>query len=62
MGDCKGGVVMSAEEVKAKYIEMFGGFPSFLLMDADDKTIIEKLLPCIETGKELEAEYPDADY
>ena len=53
---------MSAEEVKAKYIEMFGGFPSFLLMDADDKTIIEKLLPCIETVKELEAEYSYADY
>ena len=56
------GVIMGVEEVKEKYIEMFGGYPSFLLMGADDQTIIEKLSECIRTGKELEAEYPDAAY
>ena len=50
------------EEVKAKYIEMFGGYPSFMLMGADDETIIELLTKCIETGKELEPENPDDDY
>ena len=50
---------MGVEEVKAKYIEMFGGYPAFLLMGADDDYIIEALTKCIETGKELEAEDPD---
>ena len=53
---------MGVEEIKAKYIEKFGGYPSFLLMGADDETIIEKLSKCLETGKELEPEDPDADY
>ena len=50
---------MSVEEVREKYIEMFGGYPAFLLMGADDETIIEKLSQCIETGKELEADPED---
>ena len=50
---------MSLEEVKAKYIEMFGGYPSFLLMGADDDYIIEKLSECIRTGKEYEPEQED---
>ena len=49
---------MGLEEVKEKYIEMFGGYPAFLLMGADDDYIIEKLSECIRTGKELE---PDED-
>ena len=49
---------MDVEEVKAKYIEMFGGYPAFLLMGADDDYIKEKLSECIRTGKELE---PDED-
>ena len=53
---------MNVEEVKAKYIEMFGGYPEFLLMGADDETIVEKLTRCIETGKELEPDDPDAYY
>ena len=53
---------MSVEEVKKKYIAKFGGYPEKLLMDADDDYIIERLTKCIETGKELEPEYPDADY
>lgn len=50
------------EEVIKKYEEMFGGYPCFLLMGAPDKVIIEKLSKCIETGEELEADYPDARY
>ena len=53
---------MTVEEVKTAYIEKFGGYPSFLLMGADDETIIELLSKCLETGKELEAEDPDAYY
>lgn len=50
---------MTVEEVKKAYIEKFGGYPSFLLMGADDQTIIEKLSKCIETGEELEPEEDD---
>lgn len=50
------------EAVKAKYIEMFGGYPAFLLMGASDDEIIQELTSCIETGEELEAQDPDADY
>lgn len=51
---------MTLEQVREKYIEMFGGYPSFLLMGAEESEEIEKLTKCIETGKELEAE--DDDY
>lgn len=47
---------MTVEEVKQAYIDKFGGYPSFLLMGADDRTIIELLSDCIERGEELEAE------
>lgn len=53
---------MGLEEVKQAYIEMFGGYPSFLLMGADDDYIIEKLSKCLETGRELEPEDVEADY
>lgn len=53
---------MTAEEAKAKYIEMFGGYPSFLLAGADDEYIAQALTKCIETGKELEPEDPDVEY
>ena len=53
---------MGVEEVKAKYIEMFGGYPAFLLMGADDDYIVVALTKCIETGKELEPEDDDAIY
>ena len=49
------------ESVKNEYIKMFGGYPAFLLMGAEDSEIIEKLSECIRTGEELEAE-EDADY
>lgn len=53
---------MNVEEVKQAYITKFGGYPSFLLMGADDDEIIEKLSECLRTGKELEAPDPDAEY
>lgn len=52
---------MTLEEVKQAYIDKFGGYPSFLLMGADDETIIELLTECLESGKELGAE-PDIVY
>lgn len=51
-----------AKEVIKAYEDRFGGVPSFLLMGADDDYIVEALTKCLETGKELEAEDPDADY
>lgn len=53
---------MGVEEVKQAYIDMFGGYPEFLLMGAEDDEIIEKLTECLRTGKELEPPDPDADY
>lgn len=47
---------MTVQEVKDKYIEMFGGYPSFLLMGATDEEIVAQLTKCIETGQELEPE------
>lgn len=49
------------EAVKEKYIEMFGGYPYFLLMGADEEYIVEQLKRCIESGKELQPE-EDAEY
>ena len=53
---------MTVEEVKAAYIEKFGGYPSFLLMGADDDEIISALTKCLETGKELEPDDTDDIY
>lgn len=52
---------MTAEEAIAKYTEKFGGYPAFLLMGADDNEIVETLMECVRTGKELEPE-EDGDY
>ena len=53
---------MTVEEVISAYEEKFGGYPAFLLMGASDEEIVEQLSKCLETGEELQAEYPDADY
>ena len=53
---------MTKDEAIKAYEEKFGGWPAFLLMGASDEYIIEALTKCLETGKELEAEDPDADY
>lgn len=44
------------EEVVSAYIEMFGGYPYFLLMGASDEAIIKALEPCLESGEEYEGE------
>ena len=49
------------ENVKNEYIKMFGGYPAFLLMGAEDSEIIEKLSKCVRSGEELGAE-EDTDY
>ena len=51
----------TVEEVRNEYIDMFGGYPAFLLMGADEQEEIKLLEECIESGKELEPE-EDADY
>ena len=53
---------MTLEEVKQAYIDKFGGYPSFLLMGADEETIIEALTECLESGEELGAEDEDVIY
>ena len=53
---------MGYEEAKQAYIDMFGGYPSFLLMGADAETIAKLLSKCVETGKELEPEDMDDVY
>lgn len=46
---------MSKEEAIKKYTDMFGGYPAFLLMGAEDDEIVKLLTECIESGKELNA-------
>ena len=53
---------MTAQEVIDKYTEMFGGWPEFMFMDADDDYIVQELLPCIESGKEYDGGEDGADY
>ena len=53
---------ITRKEAETAYIEKFGGLPTFLIMDAEDEYVIRALTKCLETGKELEAEDPDADY
>ena len=53
---------MTKDEVMKAYEKKFGGVPYFLIMGASDEYIIEALIKCLETGKELEAEDQDADY
>ena len=53
---------MTLEEVKQAYIDKFGGYPSFLLMGADDNEIKAALQRCLDTGEELEAPNPDDVY
>ena len=47
------------DEVIKAYEDKFGGYPSFLLMGADDEEIIKALSKCLETGKELEMDTDD---
>lgn len=53
---------MTLEEVKAAYIDKFGGYPAFLLMGADDNEVIAALSKCLETGEEYAPDDPDAVY
>lgn len=53
---------MNLQETREKYISMFGGYPSFLLMGADEEYELEVLSACIESGKELEADTNNSDY
>ena len=53
---------MKVEEVIKAYEDKFGGYPAFLLMGADDETIIRKLTKCLETGEELEPEEEEDIY
>ena len=52
---------MTVNEAIEAYEKKFGGYPAFLLMGADDETIIKELTRCVKTGKELEAP-TDGDY
>ena len=53
---------MTAQEAIDKYIEMFGGYPYFMLMGASDEEIIRALKPCIEHHTEYECNNENADY
>lgn len=53
---------MTLDEVKNAYIDKFGGYPSFLLMGADDDEIKAALEKCLETGEELQPDNEDDVY
>ena len=53
---------MNVDEAIKAYEEKFGGLPLFLLMGASDEVIAEKLSACLETGRELEPDDPEAEY
>lgn len=53
---------MTKDEAIRAYEAKYGGVPSFLLMGASDEYIVNALTKCLDTGRELEADDPDADY
>lgn len=42
------------EKAIEKYVNKFGGFPSFLFMGAEDDFIIESIESALKSGKEIE--------
>ena len=53
---------MTKDEAIRAYEVKYGGVPFFLLMGASDEYIVNALTKCVDTGRELEADDPDADY
>lgn len=53
---------MTVDEAIKMYIDKFGGFPYFLFLGAPDEKIVEAVENALNTGKEIEAENPNADY
>ncbi len=53
---------MTVEQVREQYIEMFGGYPAFLLMCASEETELELLMNCISSGHELEVSEAAPEY
>jgi len=53
---------MTLKEAREAYIKKFGGYPSFLLMGADEVEELAMLIECIESGEELKPFEDDADY
>ena len=53
---------MTDEEAIKMYTDKFGGFPYFLFLGAPDEKIVEAVEKALNTGKEIEAENPNADY
>ena len=49
------------EKLKNQYIDMFGGYPSFLLSGASDDFVVDALRKAIDSGQELTVD-DDADY
>lgn len=54
---------MTLEEAMNSYIIRFGGFPYFLFQGvSDEQMIIKAIENALETGEEINALVPDADY
>ena len=54
--------IKTAEQAIAAYTERFGGWPYFIMMYASEHDVIFEVRKALRTGKEIEAEYDDADY
>jgi hypothetical protein len=50
------------EKLKNAYVEKFGGYPHFLLRGASDEYVAEQLKKALDSGQEITADDPDADY
>lgn len=50
--------IETKDDAISAYTERFGGFPYYLFMGADEKTIIDEVIKALETEREIT---PDGD-
>jgi hypothetical protein len=53
---------MTREDAINEYTERFGGFPTHLMLGAEDSYVVWQVQRALRTGEEIEAPEEDEDY